>query len=164
MMNKENLVNGNTVLAPQRQVINPAPNEKSQEAERKKKESLNRAKKEGRKEKLSILRNIAILFGIGVVLIGRYSAIYHMQKDLSNTRTTINRLSRENESLKVDLVKASNIQNVEEIATTKLHMIPADKNKAVYADLTKENFKNTTTKNQEKKERSLMEKIKNILF
>jgi hypothetical protein len=46
-------------------------------------------------------------------------------------------MNKENENLKVELVKYNNIQYIEEVAVNKLNMVTPDRNDAIYANISK---------------------------
>lgn len=127
------MVRGNTVLAPKR------PHREVEKKQVKK----NNSKKV--KSKFIIIRNIVMAFIIGIVLVGRYCAIYNMQKQLNTTKTNITELNKQNDNLKVELVKYNNIQYIEETAVSKLKMVAPDKNKAVFCNISQDKI-NTVSK------------------
>ncbi|WP_027624725.1 septum formation initiator family protein [Clostridium lundense] len=156
---KENYINGSTVLAPQ---FEPKREKKKDDKLEKQTEIKNRNKRV--KNKFKILRNIALTFLVGVILIGRYSKIYNLQKQLNTTGQNINTLNKENENLKVELVKFSNVQYIEEIATKKLQMVKPTKESIIYCDMKKEIFKyenNAKTENKSK-ENTLKNLLKDL--
>jgi cell division protein FtsL len=138
---KSNYINGNTVLAPQ---YDPSIDEEYLKLKKKRKERLKNKNKKAVKTKLTIIRNIVLVFIVGVTLIGRYSSIYNMQKQVNNTQDEITNLNLQNDNLKVELVKQSDITKIEDTAVKKLNMVQPDKNVATYIDLSKDNFNNDT--------------------
>lgn len=90
-------IKGNTVLAPE---FEPKENEKKDnEVKRNKAKKL---KIKRTKNKLKTIRNISILFIVGITLVARYSIIYDLQKELNNINHNMTLLNKENENLKVD--------------------------------------------------------------
>lgn len=145
---KENYINGSTVLAPQFE-----PSEEKKQNNKFKKQTEIKKRNKRVKNKLKIIRNISLTFLIGVILIGRYSKIYNLQKQLNTMNYDMNVLNKDNENLKVELVKFSNIQYIEEVATKKLQMIKPTKESIIYCDMKKEIFKyenNIKTENKSK--------------
>jgi hypothetical protein len=69
-----------------------------------------------------------------------------------------------NENLKVQLLKVSNMQQVEDTAKTKLHMVTPDKNSIIYTEATKDYFANNTNENKKNTQENLIAKLKNMLF
>ncbi len=94
------------------------------------------------------MRNIGIVFVIGVVLIARYSIIYNMQMQLNSTQNRVDKINKQNENLTVELVKYNNLGYIEDTAINKLHMIQPQKSSAVYADLNKTIIKEDPSKDK----------------
>ncbi len=140
MTREELTVRGNTVLAPKR-----TPYKK---VEKKHISSNNKNKKN--KNKFVIIRNIFLAFTIGLILVGRYCAIYNMQKQLNTTKSNITEMNKQNDNLKVELVKYNNLQYIEEVATTKLGMVAPNRNDAVYCNISRD--KVITTANTQNSE------------
>jgi len=84
-------------------------------------------------------------------LIGRYGKIYSLQKQLNTVNQNVNSISRENENLKVELVRFSNIQYIEDVATKKLKMVRPTKQSMIYCDMNKEIFKYDNNNKDENK-------------
>lgn len=165
-MDNKNLVSGSAALAPKRKPYYPS---KDEELQRKKKEEEQKRKaliKKRSAQKAKSIKIIAAAFIIGVVLIMRYSSVYNLQKDLINLKTDMQETNMENENLKVALIKASNIEQIETTAKSKLHMVEVDpnKNNVVYAETTKDYFANSTDESKKEAKESVLTKIKNMLF
>lgn len=160
LMNEEGMVNGNTVLQPEyRPYI---------ETQKKKYGNKNAGKDKNRrvkvKKKLKIIRNIALAFVIGVILVYRYSVIYDMQTELNSVEISIDNISRENENLKVDLVKYNNLQYIEDNAVSKLHMIVPDTGKAVYVNVDKKTVKTQKDIDEIKTQKGILNKLKQLIW
>lgn len=152
--NEEAMIRGNTVLAP-RQVPN-----KHRDYEKKNK---NRKKRNIKiKNKLIVMRNIILVFLIGMILVGRYCAIYNMQKQLNTINSNISELNKSNDNLKVELVKYNNLHYIEEVATTKLKMITPNRNDAIYCNISKEKI--VSTSDQSNTKSSLLSKVVKSIF
>lgn len=136
MANEEIMIRGNTVLAPSRVPYVNRENEKKQKIKK-----INRKTK----SKALFIRNVFLAFIIGLTLIGRYSAIYNMQQQLNSVKSNINEMNKENDNLKVELVKYNNLHYIEDVATNKLHMISPNRNDAIYANISKETIISTST-------------------
>lgn len=163
-MDDKNLINGNTALNPKRKSYYPS---KEEEYEKQKRENDKRRKASIEKraeKKAKIIKYIFATFIIGVILICRYSTVYKLQKNLLDVKYQIHNLNMENESLKVQLIKASDMEKVEEIAKTKLNMVTPDKNNIMYVENTKDYFAKDTKENVKNKNEDLIIKIKNMLF
>ncbi|MHC1720975.1 MAG: cell division protein FtsL [Clostridiaceae bacterium] len=125
------LIRGNTVLAPKQM-----PSRETEHNKQKNVHSRKSSKKNVNK-KLIIMRNIMIAFIVGIILVWRYCMIYDLQRNLNTTKQNTVTLTKENENLKVELVKYNNIQYIEEVAVNKLNMVTPDRNDAIYANISK---------------------------
>lgn len=160
VVNEESFINGSTALKPEYM-----PTETPVEREKKKKKrGHNKNKKLRLKNKLKIMRNIAITFIVGLTLVARYSMIYDMQRELNSIKVNINETNKENENLKVELVKYNNLKYIEDNATNKLHMIQPDKGTVIYTDLDKKVVKKTEKKNDNEIQQNIWNKLKKVLF
>lgn len=161
VVNEESFIQGNTVLQPEYKPYGDNENYKEKKRKLKKKREVQTRLK----NKVKVIRNIVLTFIVGLILVGRYCIIYNMQMELNSIKHNINEISRENENLKVELVKYNNLQYIDDIATNKLQMLPPDKGAAVYTDLGKENIKMTEKKAQDKVEKqSIWNKLTKVLF
>lgn len=154
----ESYISGNTVLAPEPEV--------SQNEGHKEKHSKKGIKKNKKisNEKLKTIRNIGIAFVIGVTLIGRYSMIYGMQRELNAMDVQINTINKDNENLRVELVKFNNLQYIEDVATKKLNMVSPTKSNIMYCNLKNEMVKAPEKQLETQKDEGLMKKIFSKLF
>ena len=139
---KNYYVDGSTVMAPE------VHEEKSQK--KKEKKVFRKKIPNNSRKKLSIIGKILTVFIVGTIIIGRYSKIYNMQKQLNNINNSIVKLNKENENLKVELLKLNNIKSVEDIAIGKLKMSVPTKENMIYCDMSKEIFKLNKNANEEK--------------
>ena len=164
MMNKENYVIGNAVLAPNYEPAGPSKKQEYERLKKTKAENLYKKREKRVNSKAKTLRCIALVFIVGVTLIFRYTSIYNVQKNLSNIKSETISLNKENENLKVELVKSSNLSNVEKIATGKLNMVRVEKHQVIYTDLTKENFAKDASLNKNHSQSSFLQKVYKMLF
>jgi len=134
-------ISGNTVLAPNY--------EPYRESEQRRQVKKNRINKKNINKKIIVMRNIMIAFIVGITLVGRYCILYNLQSELNTTRQNIAALNKENENLKVDLVKYNNIQYIEDVAVNKLGMVTPDRNHAIYANISKNSIITAESKNSE---------------
>lgn len=154
MMNKENYINGNTVLAPIYEPEDPF-----------KKQKIKKLKKLNNKKlniKIKFLSYMAMAFIVGLILVFRYTSMYSVEKNLTNIKNETINLNQENDDMKVQLVNVSSLDNVQKIATEQLHMVKVNQNQVIYADLTKENFTKVASANDP--QLSMLRKIYNMLF
>lgn len=160
VVNEDSIIQGNTVLKPKYSPSKNNESEKEKEEKKKRYKQINRRIK----NKLKIIRNIALIFTIGITLVARYSIIYDMQRELNSIKSNINNINKENENLRVELVKYSNIMQIEDIAINKLHMVKPDKSMAVYTDLSKEIVQSTEKKKQVEEQQNIWNRLKKLLF
>ena len=78
---------------------------------------------------------------------------------LSKVNSEISNIQKENDDLKLKMVKFSNMQYIEETATSKLHMVRADKNSVIYANLTNNYFKDSKPVKTASMKSSFIQKI-----
>lgn len=162
--NKKNSINGNNALAPD---YTPSRHEDTQRYKELHKSKNEYNKKRKRKQilyKTKVLRNILITFIIGITLVYRYSALYNMEKNISEVKHEINKINAENENIRIKLLKYTNIQSIERKAKYELEMIYPSKVNTIYIDLKKNNFNEIIEEQKEKKNSTIVEKIKSILF
>ncbi|MDU6877397.1 cell division protein FtsL [Clostridium tepidum] len=145
MLEEKNRFNGNTVLKPQYEPQIEKDNKKDKKEQYKKNKKIQQKLV---KKKIKTLQNIIIAFILGVILVARYGMLYSMQKELSNINSEISKVEKESENLKVELVHHSNLSNIEKIAGEKLKMVPSNKESAIYADLSYNNFKKEDSKSR----------------
>nr|WP_243429051.1 cell division protein FtsL [Clostridium pascui] len=64
-----------------------------------------------------------------------------MQRELNAIGLEINTINKENENLRVELVKFNNLQYIEDVATKKLNMVSPTKSNIMYCNLKNEMVK-----------------------
>ncbi|MEW9093651.1 MAG: cell division protein FtsL [Clostridiaceae bacterium] len=135
---KNQYINGSTVLAP-----NSYPEVKKGTKEKVTidRKALIEEKNKRLKNKFKVIRNISLVFIVGVTIVGRYGQIYSMQRELNGLNKKISDINKDNENLRIELVKYNNLSLIEEIATTKLKMVKPTKADIIYVDMTKEAMK-----------------------
>lgn len=153
---KNNYISGNTVLKPNY--------EPSRTQETKKRQEGNRAYKKEKtiKNKGKILFNILLTFVLGMTVVTRQCQISAMQGRLNKTQSNIVAYNKDNDNLKLELSKYSNIQFLEKKATGKLQMGKPEKNSITYDDLSKVNFSKEIVE-QKKTTKMQIEGIMNYL-
>jgi cell division protein FtsL len=163
-MDNKNLTNGSTALAPKYKPYEPRINEELKRQEKEKREKQRALAHQKAVARAKVLGIIVFAFIMGLVLIGRYAAVYNLQKELTKVKSDINNFTMENENLKVQLIKASNMLQIEQAAKTKLNMITPDKNMILYTKATKDYFAKDTKEDNKSTQEDLLAKIKNLLF
>lgn len=162
VVNENSVIRGNTVLKPEYDPYKDKQAERDKERKRKIKQNKQRNKR--MKSKVKVMRNIALTFIIGMTLVARYCIIYDMQRELNSIKSSISYTNRENENLKVELVKYNNLQFIEETATNKLQMTKPDKGLAVYTNLSKEVIQSREKKKEIEEQQNIWNKLRKVLF
>jgi cell division protein FtsL len=163
-MDNKNLTNGSSALVPKYKPNKRDVNEELKRLEKQKKQKQKALADARLLRQAKVIGIIFLSFLIGVLLIGRYAAVYNMQKQISKVKTEIHSLTMENENLMVQLVKTNNIQQIEETAKTKLKMVTPDKKNVIYTEATKDYFAKNTNDNKQDKHEDFIARIKNLLF
>ncbi|MDD6795259.1 MAG: cell division protein FtsL [Clostridiaceae bacterium] len=128
-------VKGNVVTSPKR----------DEQQERKRQEEQKRAKRQKERKKFeeirqtrkSVLQIATLIFVIGLVIITRDSKVYNMQKEISKIDDQISAVKDENEALKVELLKVSSLNTIQENAEAKLGMEIATKDNTIKIEIPK---------------------------
>lgn len=158
LMNEEDVVNGSNVLQPKYE-----PYVETQE--KKHKNTIGDKKRRIKvKKKLRVIRNIILAFIVGLILVYRYCIIYNMQTELNTVETTINNINKQNENLKVELVKYNNLQYIEDNAANKLHMVVPDTQNAVYINLDKQTIKTQDDIDKIETQKGIFNKLKQLIW
>jgi cell division protein FtsL len=162
LIDKESMFNGNTVLAPE--YLPSKKNEEYEKLRKARQESLKRNQQLRINKKLKVLLCISAVFILGIAMIYRYSVIYDMEKQVGKERSIESKLQIDNDNIKIQLAKYNDINKIEEFAINKLHMVQPDKGAAIYMDLNKSNFKDSSKKVIKNEGNDILNKIKSFLF
>jgi cell division protein FtsL len=157
-------INGSTVYAPERLRESPLKKEKYEKLRKTKIERINRVKKKKNAQKRRVMVSIITVFGVGLSLIWGEAQVYGNQMELTKIKKEIVDVNRQNDDLKIQLLKVSSLENIKQNAENKLHMIIPDRKNVIYADLSKDNFNEETKDGSESKTKDLWLRIKNLLF
>ncbi|WP_410506413.1 septum formation initiator family protein [Haloimpatiens sp. FM7315] len=161
MMDK-NSIRGNTVLKPSKN--NETSDESYKELLKKQKELLHKNRKKVLMKKMKIIRNIGVTFLVAMLLLVRFAVICNLKQNVANTEKNITKISKENENLKVELLKYDNIQYIEKIAAKKLNMEKATLNNALYCNLEKNHVTKEIENKNKPKKNSVMQYLISKLF
>lgn len=154
-----NIINGNTVLVPDYEPYRKKSEEKNKKLRQIKKEQANKRKLVYEK----VLSLVLCIFVFGIASIYRYCSVYKAQMQLTEVNSKISSIQKENDDLRLKMVKYNNMQYIEETATSKLHMVRADKNSVIYANLTNNYFQDSKQKKTSLQNYSFFEKILNFI-
>jgi cell division protein FtsL len=157
-------INGSTVLAPDKRVESPLKKEEYEKLKRSKVERINRVKQKKNAQKRKVMMSIACVFLVGFSLIWGEAQVYRSQIKLSDIKAEITETNKENEDLRLQLAKASSIDNIRSVAESNLHMIAPDRKLMIVADLNKDNFIDEPKDYRESKAKEIITIIKSLLF
>ncbi|MFL0195515.1 hypothetical protein ACJDU8_08040 [Clostridium sp. WILCCON 0269] len=160
VINEKDMINGNTVLQPEYKPYKETEEKKY----RHKKTGKDKKRNIKVKKKLQVIRNIGLAFTVGLILVYRYSIIYDMQTELNSVEVNISEVNRQNENLKVDLVKYNNLQYIENSAINKLHMVVPNQANAAYVNLDKQTIKTQEDIDEIKTQKGILNKLKQLIW
>lgn len=110
----------------------------------------------------SMIKTVAIAFLLGITIMVRYSIIYSNQNQLSNIKNEITNVKYNSDESKVQLLKFSDIKDIDEKSRTALNMVEAKISNTYFYDLNKDNFLDEKDKKLQKE--SFIDKIIKFLF
>jgi cell division protein FtsL len=157
-------ISGSTAYAPERHKESPLRKEEYEKLRKKKIERINRVKQKKNAQKRSVMVSIITVFGVGLSLIWGEAQVYRTQRELSKIKKEIVEVNRQNDDLKIQLLKVSSLENIKQNAESKLQMVSPARKNVIYADLSKNNFIKEPMDGSESKTKDLWWRIKNLLF
>ena len=122
MIVKEFDYNGSSALKPQRKE-QTIPSKENYDKKKKKIEQQRRKKQKDKKIRKSVYQIVLLILVVGGITISRDVKVYKTQQQLDSLNKEINSVITENEALKVQILKASSLDKIEETAKNKLKMI-----------------------------------------
>ena len=122
MIVKEFDYNGSSALKPQRKE-QTIPSKETYDKKKKKIEQQRRKKQKDKKIRKSVYQIVLLILVVGGITISRDVKVYKTQQQLDSLNKEINSVITENEALKVQILKASSLEKIEDIAKNKLKMI-----------------------------------------
>ena len=122
MIVKEFDYNGSSALKPQRKE-QTIQSKETYDKKKKKIEQQRRKKQKDKKIKKSVYQIVLLILVVGGITISRDVKVYKTQQQLDSLNKEINSVITENEALKVQILKASSLDKIEETAKNKLKMI-----------------------------------------
>jgi len=122
MIVKEFDYNGSSALKPQRKE-QTIPSTETYDKKKKKIEQQRRKKQKDKKIRKSVYQIVLLILVVGGITISRDVKVYKTQQQLDSLNKEINSVITENEALKVQILKASSLDKIEDIAKNKLKMI-----------------------------------------
>jgi hypothetical protein len=152
-------MDGNTVLSPDESFRKG----RYHDLEKSRKQAEQAKRKKDIEYKKSVLKNILLVFVIGVAIITRYCMIYSYQDTASKAKAQIDIVNKENSAYKVQLIKFKNINYIEKVALGRLNMVKPQISDLEYVNLSKNNL-GVKSELQVKKGSAILDKIKSIIF
>lgn len=143
-------IRGNTALAPERKV-------KVKEKKRKKQQIKKQFDWKNCRQKVVFWALIVATFGAASLSIDSY--VYKMQKDLSNMEIEIENEVAKSEAMKVELLKVSSLDNINDIAINGLNMSYPDKSSSIKIDMSKNYFNHIQDEKEANTNTNLMAKL-----
>ena len=122
MIVKEFDYNGSSALKPHRKE-QTIPSKETYDKKKKKIEQQRRKKQKDKKIKKSVYQIVLLILVVGGITISRDVKVYKTQQQLDSLNKEINSVITENEALKVQILKASSLDKIEDTAKNKLKMI-----------------------------------------
>lgn len=153
-------VMGSSAVVTERQ-IEKRELEKNEKLEKAKRERRLRTLAKQRQQKKNIMQLVALVFIFGIIIIGRNASIYSMQKQLVSINSEIKEVKNDNESLRIELLKVSSLENIKNYAEKNLKMVSPDKSTVIRHDISKNNFAEPAEPSIHK---NFLSKIKDALF
>lgn len=84
------------------------------------------------KKQTRMMALVCIMFVLGVLIIGRYALIMNLNNQSRVLQNSVERIQSENSALNVELLKSSDIKNIESVAANDLHMVHPDGTNTVH--------------------------------
>lgn len=83
-----------------------------------------------RQSKLIVL--VCVVFAMGTLIVGRYALIMKLNNQSRVLMQTVEESQKENKALNVELLKNSDIKDIENVATNDLHMVHPDNTNTIH--------------------------------
>jgi len=136
-------IKGSTALAPERKSRVRKPDKKYKQIQRRKKLQNKKIFLENRKknDRKYLLTVAIVILSLGVLTITGDIKVYNMQKSVTQLNSSIKQTQEDNEALKVQVLKFSSLNNIQERAKSKLSMYTPKKEETVKIDFSENYFK-----------------------
>ena len=128
---------------------------------------VKRKKKQVKKEfdwknnRIKIISSAVIVSILGVASLTIDSYVYKIQKNLSNLEVEMDVELAKSEAMKVDLLKVSSLDNINNVAINGLNMTYPDKSSSITIDMSKNYFDHIKDKKETNTKTGLIAKIAN---
>lgn len=84
------------------------------------------------KAQLKMITMVILMFGIGTLIVSRYAMIMNLSNQSKDIKSSIAMNQKENEQLKLELMKYYDIKQIEHDATAELNMVRPTSQNTVY--------------------------------
>ena len=162
-----NYIKGSTALAPERKKRVQKPDKKYKQIQRRKKlQSKNILLRNKRKSDRKYVLTVAmVIFSLGFITISGDSKVYNMQKQVTDLNTQIKQTEEANAALKVEMLKNSSLNKIEQNASSKLSMAVPKKDETMKIDFSQNYFKDlkSNVSDNNTKETNLFSKLLSLI-
>jgi len=91
------------------------------------------------KKRFKLISSVLLILCTGMLIVGRYSLIMNLSGQNSDIKNTLAESQKNNEILKVNLLKYYDIKQIEKTATSEIKMVRPDNNSIVRIDISDNN-------------------------
>jgi hypothetical protein len=132
-------VNGNTVLKPRIDVAPERIDEDLRKLKKSRQDFMKRNAMRNNKMKMGIISTLLFIGIFSSVTVFRSAQVYNLQKEFVSIQTETRNVSRENEALRAELIKAGALGDIV-TRSSSLDLVEADNAQALVVNLDRENF------------------------
>lgn len=132
-------VNGNTVLKPRIDVVPERIDEDLKKLKKSRQDFMKRNAMRNNKMKMGIISTLLFIGIFSFVTVFRSAQVYNLQKEFVSIQTETRNVSRENEALRAELIKAGALGDIV-TRSSSLDLVQADSAQALVVNLDKDNF------------------------
>ena len=134
-------VKGNTAVKPLKKTTIRKPKKHNEITQKKKNDKKKLFKKQRQSDRKYMLTVVGIVLSLGCITIAGDSKVYKMQKTVTTLENEISSTKEENEALRVEILKYSSLNNIEENAGNTLGMHVPHGEDVVKIDFSNDYFK-----------------------
>lgn len=134
-------VKGNTAVKPLKKTTIRKPKKHNEITQKKKNDKKKLFKKQRQSDRKYMLTVVGIVLSLGCITIAGDSKVYKMQKTVTTLENEISSTKEENEALRVEILKYSSLNNIEENAGNALGMHVPHGEDVVKIDFSNDYFK-----------------------
>jgi cell division protein FtsL len=161
---KMRYIKGSTALAPEKQQSGPVRKEDYEVLKKSKIERENRLKHKKNLNKRKVIKAISFVFAAGIALMFNEGRLYEKQQKVSQINREITDISKQNEDIRIQLVKLNSLSSIKNTADNTLNMVMPKREEVIYVDFSRSNFAEVPQDDKESLAEDFFAKIKNLLF